>query len=203
MSEPPADRPPTRWAQLKSSSAGAEYAARFAALAATGREVHGEALFCAGLLAPPATVLDAGCGTGRVAVKLAELGYRCTGIDLDPSMLAEARRAAPELDWVAGDLSSYHTDRRYRLIVAAGNVIALLAPGSLDRALVSLTALLSPDGLLVTGFGLDAGTPAGQLPGHPAGRVRRGSRGRRAAPGSPAGRLDRGRSGPRRSPGTR
>jgi len=112
VSEPPADQPPTRWAQLKSSSSGAEYAARFTALAATGRDVHGEALFCAGLVAPPAAVLDAGCGTGRLAVKLAELGYRCTGIDLDPSMLAEARRVAPELDWVAGDLTSYRTDHR-------------------------------------------------------------------------------------------
>jgi SAM-dependent methyltransferase len=156
VSEHAADQTPTRWAELKTSSSGAEYAARFAALAATGRDVHGEALFCAGLVAAPASVLDAGCGTGRVAIKLAELGYRCTGIDLDPSMLAEAERAAPELDWVAGDLAAFATDRRFDLIVAAGNVIPLLAPGSLDSAVRTLTSLLSPDGLLVTGFGLDA-----------------------------------------------
>ncbi|HJQ02973.1 MAG TPA: class I SAM-dependent methyltransferase [Jatrophihabitans sp.] len=157
MTEPSADRPPTRWAQFKNSATGAEYAARFTALAATGHDVHGEARFCAGLVAPPATVLDAGCGTGRVAIKLTELGYRCTGIDLDPSMLAEARRAAPSLEWITGDLSSYSTDRRYQLIVAAGNVIALLAPGTLDRTLVSLAGLLRSDGLLVTGCGLDRG----------------------------------------------
>jgi SAM-dependent methyltransferase len=156
VSQPPTDPPPSRWSELAGRSSGAEYAARFAALAEAGHDVHGEALFCASLVAPPATVLDAGCGTGRVAVKLAELGYRSTGIDLDPSMLAEARRAAPALDWIAGDLSSHVTDRRYQLVVAAGNVIALLTPGSLDRALVSLATLLSPDGLLVTGFGLDA-----------------------------------------------
>jgi SAM-dependent methyltransferase len=103
------------------------------------------------------TVLDAGCGTGRVAIRLAGLGYRCTGIDLDASMLAEARRAAPALDWLLGDLASLALGRRFDLVVAAGNVIPLLAPGTLTGAVANLAEALGPDGLLVAGFGLDAG----------------------------------------------
>lgn len=42
----------------------------------------------------PATVLDVGTGSGNVALLLAELGHRVTGIDLAEGMLNEARRKA-------------------------------------------------------------------------------------------------------------
>ena len=38
----------------------------------------------------PTTVLDAWCGTGRVAVELARRGVRVVGVDVDASMLATA-----------------------------------------------------------------------------------------------------------------
>jgi SAM-dependent methyltransferase len=43
---------------------------------------------------PPATVLDAGAGTGAITVLLAELGYRVTALDLSEAMLARAREKA-------------------------------------------------------------------------------------------------------------
>src|ERR1700712_2397787 len=85
---------------------GAEYAARFRALAASGKDLHGEASFCAALVEPGSSVLDAGCGTGRVAIELVRRGYHCVGVDTDASMLAEAERDAPDLRWVQADLSS-------------------------------------------------------------------------------------------------
>lgn len=158
----PADQPVTRWAQLTGGSSGAEYAARFAALAATGQDLHGEASLCARLVAAPALVLDAGCGTGRVAIRLADLGYRCVGVDLDDSMLEQARTARPDLDWLLSDLATFDTALRFDLIVLAGNVIPLLEPGALADTVHNLARLLAPAGLFVTGFGLDAGhLPAG------------------------------------------
>ncbi|CAN5633977.1 class I SAM-dependent methyltransferase [soil metagenome] len=149
----------TRWSELTGDNSGREYADRFAALAASGVAMHGEADFCHSLLAAPARVLDAGCGTGRVAIRLAELGHDCVGIDADESMLAVARQSAPELPWVHGDLSrtdltTLGGDRGFDLVVAAGNVIPLLAAGSLDTVLRLLSAAVAPDGLLVAGFGL-------------------------------------------------
>ncbi|GAA3813457.1 hypothetical protein GCM10022226_37720 [Sphaerisporangium flaviroseum] len=101
-------------------------------------------------------ILDAGCGTGRVAIRLAELGYECVGVDLDASMLGEARRNAPETTWIEADLAGLTGTNDFDLVVAAGNVIPLLAPGTEPAAIHALTAALRPGGLLVTGFGLDA-----------------------------------------------
>ncbi|MDQ1398226.1 MAG: hypothetical protein QOK20_158, partial [Acidimicrobiaceae bacterium] len=51
---------------------GESYQRRFDELASGGQDVHGEAAFVMALT--PATVLDAGCGTGRVAIELARRG---------------------------------------------------------------------------------------------------------------------------------
>ncbi|OEJ23468.1 methyltransferase type 11 [Streptomyces agglomeratus] len=148
-----------RWAELTGGQAGQEYAQRFARLAASGHDVHGEAAFCAALLEPGARVLDAGCGTGRVAIRLAELGHYCTGVDVDSSMLAVARRDAPTQEWLLGDLAHLDAlglDPGYDLALAAGNVIPLLAPGTGSAVVRQLASALRPGGLLVTGMGLDA-----------------------------------------------
>lgn len=42
----------------------------------------------------PSRALDFGCGTGRLVIPLAEGGCEVTGVDVAPSMLAEARRQA-------------------------------------------------------------------------------------------------------------
>lgn len=117
--------------------------------------MHGEAAFCESIVGPPARVLDAGCGTGRVALRLAERGFTCTGVDVDPSMLAVARERSPDLDWVAADLATLDLGSTYDVVVAAGNVVPLVAPGSEAAVVTALAAHVAPDGVLVAGFGLD------------------------------------------------
>jgi SAM-dependent methyltransferase len=146
----------SRWTDLTGGASGADYAARFAALAATGADMHGEATFCASLVPAGSRVLDAGCGTGRVAIRLAELGYDCVGVDLDASMLAVARQAAPELTWIEADLATLVLEDTFDLVVAAGNVIPLMTPGTEPAGISALAAVVRPGGLLVAGFGLDA-----------------------------------------------
>src|SRR5262249_38661589 len=53
---------------------------------------------------PGDLVLDACCGTGDLALADVQAGGRVTGLDFSEQMLERARRKAPELDWVAGDL---------------------------------------------------------------------------------------------------
>jgi len=56
------------------------------------------------VVGPGDSVLDACCGTGDLAVAAAEQGGRVTGLDFSERMLERARRKAPTLDWVEGDL---------------------------------------------------------------------------------------------------
>lgn len=41
-------------------------------------------------------VLDVGCGYGRIAVPLAAVGHRVTGVDIAPALITEARRRAQD-----------------------------------------------------------------------------------------------------------
>jgi SAM-dependent methyltransferase len=150
----------SRWEELTGGTSGQDYAERFAALAGSGKDVHGEARFCAALVPAGARVLDAGCGTGRVMIRLAELGYDCVGVDLDASMLAVAQKQAPELPWFQVDLTGFDPDLLgippyFDLVIAAGNVFPLLAAGTEATAVERLAAALRPGGLIVAGFGLD------------------------------------------------
>jgi SAM-dependent methyltransferase len=159
----------TRWQDIARATVGGDYAARYAqrfrAMAARGEDVHGEATFVTGLVDPPARVLDAGCGTGRVAIRLAELGYAVVGVDVDASMLVQAREEAPGLDWRVGDLATLDTGETYDVVLVAGNTIPLLEPGTLADAARALAAHVRPDGgRLVCGFGLDDAHLPGDCP---------------------------------------
>ncbi|MDP9182387.1 MAG: class I SAM-dependent methyltransferase [Actinomycetota bacterium] len=148
--------PSSRWTELASQADTAKrYAETFAAAAASGQDVHGEASFVHGLGSSPSRVLDAGCGTGRVAVRLAELGHDVVGVDLDQRMLDQARADAPDLTWVLADLAELDLDGApFDLVVAAGNVIPLVAAGMEAAVVAALARHLRPGGLLVAGFGL-------------------------------------------------
>lgn len=143
------------WLAVTGGTAGPAYAARFAAAAAAGEDLHGEARRVDALLSGPSDVLDAGCGTGRVAIRLGELGHRVVGVDLDASMLDEARAAAPGMTWLLADLAELDLPHRVDAVVAAGNLYPLLTPGTHASVLAALGRHLRPGGLLVTGFGLD------------------------------------------------
>jgi SAM-dependent methyltransferase len=135
------------------------YARRFDRLAASGDSVHGEADLVAALVPVGGVILDAGCGTGRVAARLASAGYRTVGVDLDPGMLGEARRRHPELTWIESDLADLTAAtvgaEPFSAVIAAGNVMPLLTPGTETAVISVLAGLLQPGGLLIAGFGLD------------------------------------------------
>ena len=134
---------------------GERYQGQFDALAASGVDVHGEADFVMALR--PHTVLDAGCGSGRVAVELARRGVDVVGADADPSMIAAARRPGPEITWVVADLTELDLGRAFDVVVMAGNV-PLFTPAGTQPALVAgCRRHVAPGGALVAGFQLDRG----------------------------------------------
>jgi SAM-dependent methyltransferase len=149
----------TRWERIARETAGEdyarEYAERFRALAASGADVHGEAAFVASLVPPPARVLDAGCGTGRIAVRLRELGYDVVGVDVDVAMLWVAAADSPGLEWLWADLSTLELESTFDLVLIAGNTIPLLEEDTLADTCARVAAHTEPGGLVICGFGLD------------------------------------------------
>ncbi len=158
----------TRWERIARTTVGEDYAAayaeRFRAMAARGEDVHGEAGLFTRLVPAPARVLDAGCGTGRIAVRLHELGYDVVGIDVDASMLEHARLAAPALDWRHADLTTLDLGELFDAVLVAGNTIPLLEEGTLALACERLAAHAMAGGVVVCGFGLDAAHLPGDCP---------------------------------------
>jgi len=150
----PRERPQNRW-QREAVPRGDAYDRRFAQLAAAGHDVHGEADFVASLAVH--SVLDAGCGTGRVALELASRGLDIVGVDADPAMLEVARRKGPAITWIEADLVDLDLGRRFEAVVLAGNVMIFLAPGTEGAVVANLAGHLEAGGLLVAGFSTDAG----------------------------------------------
>lgn len=149
------DEPPdNRWL-AEASGRSRTYDQRWEQMAAQGASIHGEADFVHGL--GPGSVVDAGCGTGRVGVELARRGIDVVGVDLDPSMLALARAKDPAIAWVEGDLATVDLGRRYDVVVMAGNVMIFLARGTEGAVIQNLARHLEPGGALVAGFSLEPG----------------------------------------------
>jgi SAM-dependent methyltransferase len=137
---------------MPSGFSATDYAARFDDLAASGVDVHGEVAFVQ--MFGPARVLDAGCGTGRVASELANRGVDVVGVDVSADMIAVARDRRPDLDWRVGDLVDMRLAKEFDVVVMAGNVMIFVAPGTEAAVVANVARHLAPGGLLVAGFQL-------------------------------------------------
>ena len=134
---------------------GDEYDEPYERRASAGENVHGEADFVISLR--PRSVLDGGCGTGRVARELARRGVATVGVDLDETMLSTARRKAPSLEWHCADLAAIDLGRRFDIVVMAGNVMIYVTQGTEGAVLANLERHLAPGGAIVAGFSLREG----------------------------------------------
>jgi SAM-dependent methyltransferase len=142
-----------RWLETRKTT-GDAFDAHFEERAAAGEDVHGEANFVEAL--GVRSVLDAGCGTGRVARELARRGLDVMGVDIDEAMLETARRKAPHLPWRLEDIATISLGRTFEAVVLAGNVMIFLAPGTEAAVKTNLARHLAPGGRLVAGFQVEA-----------------------------------------------
>jgi SAM-dependent methyltransferase len=109
-----------------------------------------KALLSDALPAPPARVLDLGCGTGSLSLLIAELGHAVEAVDLSPRMLdraiAKARRHGVEVAFRLGDAADPPADGPFDVVLSRHVLWALAdVPAVLQR----WTRLLAPGGRLV------------------------------------------------------
>lgn len=134
-----------------------EYEARWDRMAARGADPHGEVDLV--MRFAPRSVLDAGCGFGRVAIELVARGVHAEGVDLDPDLLERAERRAPQIEWHRCDLADLTLGRSFDVVVVAGNVIGFVEPERRADAVRRCAGHVAPGGLLVIGVQRRAGWP--------------------------------------------
>jgi demethylmenaquinone methyltransferase/2-methoxy-6-polyprenyl-1,4-benzoquinol methylase len=95
---------------------------------------------------PGDRVLDAACGTGDLAIIAAKAGGDVTGLDFSERMLERARRKAPDLDWMRGDLLALPFEDESFDAATVGFGVRNVAdlPGALEQ----LRRVLRPGGRL-------------------------------------------------------
>ncbi len=130
-----------------------EYHVRWQRMEQRGEASHGEANFIESL--HPTSVLDAGCGMGRVAIELHRRGIDVEGVDLDDDLLAFARADAPHLTWHLCDLATISFGRSYSVIAMPGNVMIFCRTEDRAKIVANLARHLEDNGLMVAGFSLD------------------------------------------------
>jgi SAM-dependent methyltransferase len=149
--------PPRDWSSWRAKIDIDTYDERWQRLAARGGNPHGEADLISTYA--PRTVLDAGCGTGRLAIELAGRGVEVLGVDVDPDMIAAARAKAPELEWLDADLAELDRPERFDVVALAGNVVPYVPAERRPTAVGACARHLVPGGRLVAGFRMQPGWP--------------------------------------------
>jgi len=98
------------------------------------------------VVTPGDAVLDACCGTGDLGIAAARAGGKVTGLDFSERMLERARRKAPEIEWVSGDMLSLpFADASFDAATVGFGVRNV---DDLERGLRELRRVLKPGGRL-------------------------------------------------------
>lgn len=101
-------------------------------------------------------IIDLACGTGRITIQLAQMGYKLMGVDVHQGMLNEAMKKSSMLevpiDWVLQDCTALNLNQKSKLIYCIGNSFQhFLTNEDQDNLLVSIFNHLEKDGIFIFG----------------------------------------------------
>lgn len=104
----------------------------------------GEAVVVHAAVPPGASVLELGCGTGRILRPLAGLGHPVLGVDESPAMLAHV----PDLPTFCGTIEELRLDRRFGAVLLASHMINA-RPSRRRAFLAACGRHVDPEGVVV------------------------------------------------------
>lgn len=101
-------------------------------------------------LLPPvnAEVLDLGCGVGKTTRVLSENGLKVTGVDISDGLLTEAKKRAPELNFVKGDMRELRLPScSFDGVFAQASLVHLETMEDVERTLSEIHGVLKENGI--------------------------------------------------------
>lgn len=104
----------------------------------------GEPEVIAGVLPAGATILDLGCGPGRIAGPLVALGHPVTGVDNGEGMIAAL---PPGVEGIVGDAATIRLGRRFGAVLLASHLVN--DPEAGPAFVRTAAAHVTPDGVVI------------------------------------------------------
>ena len=108
--------------------------------------------YCRELAEKAASVLDLGCGTGRLTTALATSGREVVGVDPAKAMLdvARAQPSASPVTWIEGDARDIRLGRNFDLILLTGHAFQVfLSKADQAAVLQTISEHLGPTGRFI------------------------------------------------------
>ena len=97
----------------------------------------------------PTTLLNIGCGGGKNALNLRR-AFKVTGLDLSPTMLAQASSLNPDCTFVQGDMRSFRLDQTFDASLMDDAISYMSNRQDFEAAFQTAYAHLKPGGMLIT-----------------------------------------------------
>ncbi|MBV8885017.1 MAG: methyltransferase domain-containing protein [Chroococcidiopsidaceae cyanobacterium CP_BM_RX_35] len=107
---------------------------------------------CLELLSPQQGeyILDLGCGTGQLTQEIAARGAIAIGIDKAPTMIEQARKNYPDLQFEVADATSFHLQESFDAVFSNATLHWIKEP---ERVITCIWQALKPGSRFVVEFG--------------------------------------------------
>ena len=99
-----------------------------------------------------ATILDIGCGSGKDAQRLVDMGYKVTGIDLSEGLLEKARQLHPGIDLRKMDMRQLDFDNEAFDAIWCNATLLHLNDEDIRLTLKEISRVLKLGGVLAVSF---------------------------------------------------